>query len=88
MDEKDEIDEKVKCEKTGQKMTMEDIVRKLLIVVTLFMLLVSLWGLYTSLNSMIQIWVGYKYAPVYRVLLNLSVLVIAIYVLNVFLGKK
>ncbi len=62
-------------------------VRQVLVVVTLIVLIVSIAGLYISLNAVIDTWLGYKYSPIYKALLNLAVLVLAIYVLKMLLRE-
>jgi len=57
------------------------------VVVTLIVLIVSIAGLYISLNAVIDTWLGYKYSPIYKALLNLAVLVLAIYVLKMLLRE-
>lgn len=71
-----------------EKSSFEEIIRKLLVVIVLVLLVVSVWGLYASLNHLIDVWIGYRYAPIYKSLLNLAVLILAIYVLNILLRRK
>ncbi|RLI78582.1 hypothetical protein DRP05_06675 [Archaeoglobales archaeon] len=71
-----------------KKFDLEDILKKIFIVLAVILLVISVWGVYTSLNELISIWIGYKYAPIYRTLLNLAVLILAIYVLNLLVRKK
>ena len=71
-----------------KKFDLEDILKKIFIVLAVILLIISVWGVYTSLNELISIWIGYKYAPIYRTLLNLAVLILAIYVLNLLVRKK
>ena len=71
-----------------KKFDLEDILRKIFIILAVILLTISVWGVYTSLNELISIWIGYKYAPIYRTLLNLAVLVLAIYVLNLLVRKR
>ncbi len=56
--------------------------RKILVIIVLVVLVVSIFGLYMALNSIIDIWLGYKYSPIYKALLSLAVLIIAVYVLT------
>ncbi|WP_456327709.1 hypothetical protein, partial [Archaeoglobus sp.] len=60
---------------------MLETVRKALIALTIIVLAVAVFGLYLSLNAIIDIFIGYKYAPIYKALMNLAVVVLAIYVL-------
>lgn len=71
-----------------KKFDLEDILKKIFIVLAVILLIISVWGVYTSLNELISIWIGYKYAPIYKTLLNLAVLILAIYVLNLLVRKK
>ncbi|AGK60846.1 hypothetical protein Asulf_00837 [Archaeoglobus sulfaticallidus PM70-1] len=67
---------------------IEDVLRRVFIAFVVLMLMIAVWGLYSSINDLIQIWVDYKYAPLYRTLLNLGVLVITIYVLNLLVRRE
>jgi len=72
-----------------KKFELEDVLKKIFIALTVILLIFSVWGLYSSLNELIYMWIGYKYAPIYRALLNLAILILAIYVLNLLVkGKK
>jgi len=71
-----------------KKLSLEGTIRVILIVVVLVLLIISLVGLYTSLNQLISIWVGYKYAPIFRTLLNLAVLILTAYALTLLLKKR
>ncbi|AEA47861.1 hypothetical protein [Archaeoglobus veneficus] len=83
------MDEEEKTvERNVKEFDFEDILRKVLIAFVVIMLAVATWGLYTSLNDLIRIWIGYKYAPLYRALLNLAVLAIAIYLLNLLVRGR
>jgi hypothetical protein len=47
-----------------------------------FMLVVGIWSLYSSLNQVISLWFNYKYAAIYRVILNVGVVVVVFFVLT------
>jgi len=66
----------------------EDVVKKVLIIITLVVLIVSVAGLYMALNAVIDIFIGYKYAPIYKVLLNLAILILAVYVLKTLIYER
>ena len=66
---------------------LEDVVRKIFIAISLILLIISILGLYMALNEVISVWIGYKYASIYRALLNTAVLVLSIYVLTLLLRK-
>lgn len=68
-------------------MVEEETVRKILIGVTVLILTISVFGLYIALSGVIGIWIPPKYSPIYHALMNLAVLIIAIYVLNVLVRK-
>jgi len=70
------------------KTAFEDAIKKIVVIVVLVLLVISLWGVYSSLNDLIGIWVGYKYAPIYKTLLNLAVLILATYVLRLLIKKE
>lgn len=44
-----------------------EVVRKILLAILFFTLIVSLAGLYISANILIDVWAGAKYSPVYKV---------------------
>ncbi len=67
---------------TKARFELREVIRKIFIVLSLALLILSIAGLYMALNELISIWIGYKYAPIYRALLNLAVLVLAIYTLT------
>lgn len=67
---------------------IEDVLRKVFIAFVVILLMIAVWGLYSSLNDLIRIWVDYKYAPLYRTMLNLGVLVITLYVLNMLVRRE
>ncbi len=74
-------------EKEVSRFKLEDIVRKIFIAISLILLIISILGLYMALNEVISVWIGYKYASIYRVLLNTAILVLSIYVLTLLLRK-
>ncbi|AAB89101.1 MULTISPECIES: hypothetical protein [Archaeoglobus] len=57
-------------------------VRKILLAILFFALVVSLVGLYVSANVMIDVWAGQKYSTVYKVLMNAAMLLIVIYLIQ------
>ncbi len=69
-------------------MLEEKVIRKILIIIALVMLIISISGLYMALNAVIDIWLGYKYSPIYKALLNLAVLILSIYVLKLLLSHE
>ena len=74
-------------EEEVSKSKLEDTVRKIFVVISLIFLIISILGLYMALNEVISVWIGYKYASIYRALLNIAVLVLSIYVLTLLLRK-
>ena len=62
-------------------MSVEEVVKKALLAITIILIAIAILGLYISLNQLIDVWVSYKYAPLYRILLNSAVLLIAAYFL-------
>lgn len=84
------MDEEEKTlEKDVEAFDFEDVLRKVLVAFAVIMLVVATWGLYSSLNDLIRIWIGYKYAPLYKALLNLAVIAIALYAINLLVrGRK
>ncbi len=67
---------------------MLEAVRKALTVLTLIVLAVAVFGLYVSLNAIIDTFIYYKYAPIYKALMNLAVIVLAVYVLKVLIYER
>ncbi len=64
---------------------MLEAVRKVLIALTLIVLAVAVFGLYMSINTIIDMFIYYKYAPIYKALMNIAIIVLAIYVLKILL---
>lgn len=64
---------------------MLETVRKVLIALTLIVLAVAVFGLYMSINTIIDMFIYYKYAPIYKALMNIAIIVLAIYVLKILL---
>ncbi len=70
-----------------KKIELEDFLRKVFVAIALIFLVIAVWGLYSSLNELVRIWIDYKYVPIYSALINLAVIVIAIYVISLFVKK-
>ena len=64
---------------------MFEAVKKALTILTIIVLAVAVFGLYTSLNAIIDMFIYYKYAPIYKALMNVATIVLAIYFLKVLL---
>ena len=69
-------------------MKFEESIRKIVTGVVLVLLAISIWGAYASINDLISTWINYKYAPAYRALLNLSIIILSIYVLRLLISKR
>ena len=76
--------------KATEKYSVEDILKKIFLGIAMVFLILSAWGVYSALNDVIRIWINYKLAPIYKALLNLAVLILAIYVINLLVkgGEK
>lgn len=64
---------------------MFETVKKALTILTLIVLAVAVFGLYMSLNAIIDMFIYYKYAPIYKALMNVAVIVLAVYVLKILI---
>lgn len=64
---------------------MLETVRKALMALTLIVMAVAVFGLYMALNSIIDYFIYYRYAPIYKALMNLAIIVLSIYVLKILL---
>jgi len=53
----------------------------LIIILGIFILIVLI-ELYFTLNELISTWISYKYSPIYRALLNATILVVSLYYMN------
>jgi uncharacterized membrane protein len=53
-----------------------------LIIFLSFILIVAIWSLYVSLNELVSIWINYKYAPIYRAILNAGVIAVVFFILK------
>lgn len=65
-----------------------ELLKNIGIAIAVVLLIVSVWNLYLSLGNLISIWVGHKYAPIYRALLNLAVVILAIYTIKLLVKKE
>ncbi len=63
-------------------MEVKEVIKKTIPIISLILVIISICGLYFAFNELINIWISYKYAPIYRILLNLGILILAAYVLN------
>jgi|GEM_PF-1276195 hypothetical protein len=77
-----------KMMKTTEKYSLEDILKKIFLGIAVVFLILSAWGVYSALNDVIRLWIGYKLAPVYKALLNLAVLILAIYIINLLVKGR
>jgi|Deesub1362A_J573_1020465.scaffolds.fasta_scaffold00099_75 hypothetical protein len=73
--------------KKSKDIDVADLLKKAFIVFVFFLLIVSVWGLYSSFNQLISIWIEYKYAPIYRVILNFAVVLVSLYTLQILLRE-
>lgn len=71
-----------------KKIELEDLLRKVFVAITLIFLVIAAWGLYSSLNDFVRVWVDYKFVPIYKALINSVVLIISIYVISLFVKKS
>ncbi len=67
---------------------MLETVRKALMALTLIVMAVAVFGLYMAINTIIDYFIYYRYAPIYKALMNLAVIVLSIYVLNIMLQER
>lgn len=82
-------EEKEKLEGTDKlKINTTDLLKNVGILIAVVLLIISVWNLYLSLGNLISIWVGNKYAPLYRALLNLAVVILAIYTIKILIKKE
>ncbi len=71
-----------------KKIELEDLLRKIFVAIALIFLVIAAWGLYSSLNDFVRVWVDYKFVPIYKALINSVVLIISIYVISLFVKKS
>ncbi|OYT34585.1 hypothetical protein B6U96_12620 [Archaeoglobales archaeon ex4484_92] len=69
-------------------MALEENVRRVLIIVIVALLLVSIFGIYIYSMAIIDRWANYKYAPIYKILVNLAIFILSIYSLTKMLRKS
>lgn len=50
--------------------------------------IISIVSLYSSANSLIGMWLNYKYIPIFQIAFNLSILIICIYLIRERLIKR
>jgi hypothetical protein len=51
-------------------------------LIAMLFTLIAIFGLYTSINSLIGMWFDYRYQPIFQILFNLSILAISIYLIR------
>ena len=51
-------------------------------LIAMLFTLIAIIGLYTSINNLIGIWFDYRYQPMFKILFNLSILAISIYLIR------
>ncbi len=68
-------------------MKFEEVVKKALLLISLSFLVVAIAGLYISANQLIDLWAGYRYAPLFKILLNLGVALVAVYAISTLLRR-
>jgi uncharacterized membrane protein len=73
--------EETKSKEGIKKYDITELLKMGLMVLLFLMLVMGIWGLYSSLNQIISIWFNYKYAAIYRVILNIGVVVVVFYFL-------
>ncbi|WP_290597681.1 MULTISPECIES: hypothetical protein [unclassified Archaeoglobus] len=61
----------------NEDVKFQETVRRVITILLLLLLIISIVGLYISANTLIDVWAGYKYAPIYKVLMNAALLIIA-----------
>lgn len=71
-----------------KKIELEDLLRKVFVAIALIFLVIAAWGLYSSLNDFVRVWVDYMFVPIYKALINSVVLIISIYVISLFVKKS
>jgi len=71
-----------------KKIELEDLLRKIFVAIALIFLVIAAWGLYSSLNDFVRVWVDYMFVPIYKALINSVVLIISIYVISLFVKKS
>ena len=57
-------------------------------VIAMLFTLIAIFGLYTSINNLIGIWLNYRYQPIFQALYSLSILAVCIYFIRERLIKK
>ena len=64
------------------KKTLEDYFHKGIFAILLFIALIAVVQLYFSVNSLLSIWLNYRYQPIFQALFSIAVLAICIYILK------
>ena len=65
-----------------RKYDITELLKNGLIAFLFIMLIVGVWGIYSSLNQIISIWFSYKYVAVYKTILNVGLVVVVLYFLT------
>lgn len=66
-------------EERGGEVGLEEVLRKGLMMVAALFLIFAAWGVYSSVNRLVEIWVDYRYAPLFQLFFNIGVGVVALY---------
>lgn len=57
-------------------------------LIAMIFAIISIISVYNSANSLIVTWLNYKYAPIFQMAFNLSILIICIYLIRERLIKR
>lgn len=70
------------------KEKMDEYVNLGIFLIAMVFIVVSIISLYSAANSLISIWLNYKYIPLFQILFNLAILIVCIYLIREKVIKK
>ena len=59
----------------NKNVKFQETVGRVITILLLSLFIISIVGLYISANTLIDVWAGYKYAPIYK--MNAALLIVA-----------
>ncbi|HWR25939.1 MAG TPA: hypothetical protein VN278_06845 [Methanosarcina sp.] len=57
-------------------------------LIAMLLSLVATFQVYFSIENIIEIWFEYQYAPIFRAVYNLLVLVVSLYIIRLYIIKR
>jgi hypothetical protein len=62
--------------------------KKGVFLISMLLLLVATFQLYSSIGRIIEIWFEYQYIPIFRAIYNFIVLLVSLYIIRLYIIKR